>query len=251
MDKNINEREICFVTTTLYSKWLEYQNNIIKDMFPNSKCILIDGRDNWPLSWFYWIEEVKKSECKYFIHIDEDFFITDKDELIKVIKKIDDNDIDIIGCPDGYHEYRGANPIAINTFLMVGRVDKLKDINLSNISFMYGTNGWMNNLGLSFKESYKDDFDYKFTKKGGGNLTFEQEPYYAFLWALKDAGCKFDYLFPHFDDRFKSTNPRVEEDSNDIGIHMWYTREWNSNSDVHGMKNIDRYLKLENEILKK
>jgi hypothetical protein len=32
---------------------------------------------------------------------------------------------------------------------------------------------------------------------------------------------------------------------------MWYTREWNSNSDVHGMKNIDRYLKLENEILKK
>ena len=106
MDKNINEREICFVTTTLYSKWLEYQNNIIKDMFPNSKCILIDGRDNWPLSWFYWIEEVKKSECKYFIHIDEDFFITDKDELIKVMKKIDDNDIDIIGCPDGYHVSR-------------------------------------------------------------------------------------------------------------------------------------------------
>ena len=124
-------------------------------------------------------------------------------------------------------------------------------VNLSNISFVYGTNGWMNNLGLSFKESYKDDFDYKFTKKGGGDLTFEQEPYYTFLCALKDAGCKFDYLFPNFDDRFKSTNPRVEEDSNDIGIHMWYTRECNSNSDVHGMKNIDRYLKLENEILKK
>ena len=59
MDKNINEREICFVTTTLYSKWLEYQNNIIKDMFPNSKCILIDGRDNCLYRGFIGLKKLK------------------------------------------------------------------------------------------------------------------------------------------------------------------------------------------------
>jgi len=26
---------------------------------------------------------------------------------------------------------------------------------------------------------------------------------------------------------------------------MWYTRQWNSEMDVWGMKNIDRYIKLE------
>ncbi len=34
------------------------------------------------------------------------------------------------------------------------------------------------------------------------------------------------------------------EDSGDIGIHMWYTRQWNSEMDVWGMKNIDRYNKI-------
>jgi hypothetical protein len=33
-------------------------------------------------------------------------------------------------------------------------------------------------------------------------------------------------------DRFKSANPRIEEDWNDIGIHMWFTRQWNSQMDV-------------------
>ena len=82
------EKEIIFVTTTLYTKWLDHQKEIIKKLFPESEHLIIDGRSNWPNSWFYWIEEVKNTDYKYFVHIDEDFFITSKEEFIKCIEKL-------------------------------------------------------------------------------------------------------------------------------------------------------------------
>ena len=91
----------------------------------------------------------------------------------------------------------------------------------------------------------KTDFDYKFPIQGGSNFNFQQEPYYAFLWKLKELGYKFNYLYPHFDERFKSTNPRISPDSPDIGIHMWYTRQWNSSELIHGMSNYERYQNVE------
>jgi hypothetical protein len=219
-------------------------------MFPDSEHIKVDGRNNWPYSWFYWMNEAKKSKCKYFIHVDEDFFFTSKEELFKVIDKMEANNIDLIGVPDGYHQYRGANPAAINTFLMIGKVSILKDLDFSNLSFGYDQNkGWINNMGLSYKGHY--NIDYPFTIQAKSNFNFEQEPYYAFLWTLKEKGVKFDYLFPYFDDRFKSTNPRLNESSLDIGIHMWYTRQWNQDFDVHGIPNNKRYDLVESFIKEK
>lgn len=240
------KNDIVFVTTSCLTKWLNYQTKIIKKFFPDTKHLIFNGQQNWPYPWFYWINEIKKSDSKYFIHIDEDFFITDRDEFLKVIEKMEDEEIDLMGPPDGYHHYRSANPVAMNSFLMYGRVDKVKQINLNGIQFAFNQEGWINNLGLKYKEEYSKDFNYRFTKNGGSNFEFQQEPYYAFMWAMKEAGCKFDYLYPHFDERFKSTNPRIEEDSPDIGIHMWYVRQWNSNMDVWGLPNIERYQKIEN-----
>lgn len=247
----IENKDIVFVTTTLYTKWLGYQQRIIKDLFPDSEIIVIDGRINWPNSWFYWIDEIKRLDKKYYIHIDEDFFITSKDEVLKAINKMESNSIDLIGCSDGYHQFRGANPVAINTFLMIGKIDKIKDIkkDLKSSRYYYTDKGWLNDFGLSFNNRYLKDFEYKFEKQGESNFKIEQEPYYAFLWEMKEIGSKFDYLYPHFDDRFKSTNPRLEKNSPDIGIHMWYTRQWDSNMYVWGMKNIDRYNRIENYIL--
>ena len=244
----IKEKDIVFVTTTLYSKWLDYQSKIINKLFPDSQHIVVDGRGNWPNSWFYWINEVKKSDKKYYVHIDEDFFITRKEEILRVISKMEEEKIDIVGCPDGYHHYRGANPVAINTLIMFGRVSDIKrlDVDFNSIQFWWSNNGWNNNYGLHYKDYYSDDFVYKFQQQGnGGNFQIEQEPYYAFLWSMKNLGCKFDYLYPYFDDRFKSTNPRFDENSSDIGIHMWYTRQWNSPMDVHGLPNVERYNRVE------
>lgn len=239
---------IVFVTTSLHTKWLDYQSKLIKKYFPESQHIVVDGRTGWPNSWFWWINEVKKTDCDYYIHIDEDFFILNPDEIIRVIEKMEKNDIDIIGCPDGYHQYRGANPIAINSFLMFGKVKDLRNINFDGIMFTYTNMGWINNMGLTFKENYRNNYIYNFTINGGSNFLFEQEPYYAFMWKMKEMGLKFDYLYPHFDTKFKSTNPRIEENSKDIGIHMWYVRDWFRQNDVHGIRNSDRYYLIEKEL---
>ncbi len=250
----IEEKDIVFVTNSLYTKWMDYQSKIIKKLFPESEHVIINGgtpyfRSKWPNSWFFWIDEVKKSDKKYYIHIDEDFFLTSKIELLKAIEKFENNNIDLMGCPDGYHHFRGANPVAINTFLMIGRVSDLKRLDndiLRNakynlVSYDGSSYSWVNDIGIKFREEYKNDFNYPFEDQGGSNFINDHEPYYAFLWSMKELGCKFDYLYPFFDNRFKSTNPRLEKDSEDIGIHMWYTRQWDNTMDVWGLPNVERY----------
>lgn len=248
----VETSELVFVTTSIYSKWLDLQGRIIERLFPNSNRIVVDGRKKWPNSWFFWIDKVKKSEQKYFIHLDEDFFITNKQELMKVFERIANNQSDLIGCSDGYHKYRGANPVAINSFFMCGKVADLKRISVKLSSAKYkqylndvGTYSWHNNLDIKYKESYAGDFHYQHKIDGGGNFLNEQEPYYAFLWTMKELGCRFDYLYPYFDERFKSTNPRLAEGSPDIGIHMWYVRQWQDSMKVWGVDNFERYRAVE------
>ena len=162
----MEERDIVFATTTLFSDCLEVQRNIIKNMFPNSQHILIDGRDTvkWPNSMFYWINLVKETDAKYFILIDEDCFLTDKEEILKTIFLLDE--YDFIGCPDGYHPARTANPIVINPFLLFGRIDKLKmcQYDMSSLKyrtkFTYNNYWWQNSENIKYKHIYKSNFKY-------------------------------------------------------------------------------------------
>lgn len=239
------ENDLVFVTTTLNTKWLGHQASLLEEAFPKVRRIVVDGGQNWPNSWFYWIDEVKATRAKYYVHVDEDFFLESAEELTRCLDMLESGQADLIGPPDGYHHYRGANPVAINTFLMLGRVEDLRKVDLRQIRFGWSERGWVNNYGLTYRERYGSDFDYPHRQQGGSNLGFEQEPYYAFLWAMKEIGCRFGYLYPHFDERFKSTNPRIDEGSPDIGIHMWYTRQWDSDEDVHGMTNRQRYAEVE------
>ena len=151
----MEERDIVFATTTLFSDCLEVQRNIIKNMFPNSQHILIDGRDTvkWPNSMFYWINLVKETDAKYFILIDEDCFLTDKEEILKTISLLDE--YDFIGCPDGYHPARTANPIVINPFLLFGRIDKLKMCQYDMSSLKYRTKFTYNNYWWQNSENIK------------------------------------------------------------------------------------------------
>lgn len=251
----IEEKDIVFVTTTLYTKWLDYQSKIIKKLFPESHHIIVDGRGGWPNSWFYWIDKIKESDKKYYIHLDEDFFITSKDEVLKVLQKMEDEKIDLMGVPDGYHHWRGANPIAFNTLILFGRIDDVKKLDLdlksakySLLTFDRSSYFWGNNFGIKMEDSYKNGYTYPHRIQGGSNFKNDHEPYYAFLWSMKELDCKFEYLFPYFDDRFKSTNPRISEESNDIGIHMWLTRQWTSSEIIHGLPNVERYNRVEKYI---
>lgn len=245
----IKDSDIVFITPSLSTKWIEYQQKILKSNFPESSFIVIDGRGGWPKSWFLWIDEIKKTNHKWYVHIDEDCFIESKEQLLILIQKIEDEGYSLSAVSDAYHHYRGANPVAINSFFMVGKVQDILDLdlNIKDLSFWHhASEGWKNNLEIGYKEIHRKDFTYPHEIMGNSeNCFYEQEPYYMVLWMLIERGKKFYYLYPHFDERFKSTNPRISKDSPDIAIHMWYTRFCDSPMDVHGLPNNERYLRLE------
>ena len=56
----INEKDICFVTTTLYTKWLNYQSKILKNNFPESNHIIVDGTKTGPTLGFTGLMKLKK-----------------------------------------------------------------------------------------------------------------------------------------------------------------------------------------------
>jgi len=102
---------------------------------------------------------------------------------------------------------------------------------------------------VRFDQGELSGYKYNFEAAGNGaNYNFEQEPYYYLMWQMKKHGFRFDYLYPFFDERYKSTNPRLSEDSPDMAIHMWYVRQWNTKMDVWGIPNIDRYKLVENNL---
>lgn len=248
----IQDQEIIFVTTTLKSKWLDYSRFLVSKFFPNSEHIIKDGRSNWPYAWFYWLEDLKKTKAKWFVHLDEDCFLSGREELINLISKMKSEGITLSGVSDGYHHYRGANPVAINSFFMVGNVEHMNDLNFSldDLEFRHDTEGWRNSREVLYDQTkHRLDFSYPHEKFGNSeNCSYEQEPYYMIFWLLKEKGRKFNYLFPHFDERFKSTNPRIDQNSGDLAIHMWYTRQWQSPFDVHGTPNHFRYQEIEKYI---
>jgi hypothetical protein len=250
----IIDSDIVFVTTSMSTKWIGYQQKILNANFPKSTFVVVSGIGNWPKSWFYWIDQIKNLDKKWYIHIDEDCFLESREEVLKLLEKMDAEDIGISAISEAYCHFRGNNPVAFNSFFLVGRIQDLKDINidLNCINFTYDGNKWSNSMGLHFKEEYKEGFEYVHEKAWPyENYDIEAEPYYLFCWLMKEKKIKFYYLYPYFDDRFKSTNPRIEKDSPDIAIHMWYTRMWDSQMDVHGLPNSVRYSRLENYLKEK
>lgn len=244
----IKESDIVFVTTSMFTKWMDYQQNLLRTNFPNSHYVVVDGRSNWPRVWFSWIDKVKEIDAKWYIHIDEDCFLESKEEVLNLLDKMEREDIGISAISEAYCHFRGANPVAFNSFFMAGRIEDLKsiDINFNQVEFRIQGENWINSLGYSYKEEYLSDFNYPH-EKACEHFNFSQamEPYYLFCWIMKEKKKKIYYLYPHFDERFRSTNPRITKDSPDIAIHMWYTRFWFSNMDVHGVPNSVRYERLE------
>ncbi len=245
----IRDEDIIFITTSLHTKWLGYQSEIISKLFPNSEHIIIDGRTGWPYVWFHWLSKIEDTTAKWFVHLDEDCFLSGRNQLIELLDKMEDNNFTLSAVSDGYHHYRGSNPVAINPFFMVGNVDHFRDLkfDLSITKFSFDGLGWQNNRGIYYNpDKHRVDFEYPHEiTENGENCSVEQEPYYMILWMLKERGRKFNYLYPYFDDRFKSTNPRIDKNSEDIAIHMWYARQWESPMDVHGVPNYERYKKIE------
>lgn len=242
--------KITFFTTTTYSDIQETQSSCIKKYFPDSEHILIDGRTGWFMVWYEWLNIANNIDSDWFIHIDEDCFITSADEINNTINHMIENSYDIAGCPDGHHEYRSANHMALNSFFMI--------VNKKAVTT------WVNRTHTpQFKKEWIEE--YPFEKRNTSNFNYNMEfgssgknvgsiwipntePYYDFFWVLKENNINFLYLEPTFHNDYQTTN--LLKDS---VWHMWHQRDRNSPSLVsilHKKPNKQRFDDMINQICK-
>lgn len=245
--------KITFLTTSTFSDIQDIQSKCIKKFFPNSDHCLIDGRNGWFNIWYKWLDISENTDSDWYVHIDEDCFITSDIYITDLIKEMIENDYDIAGSPDGYHEYRGGNPQAFNSFFMIMN-RKVIDVWRNRKSIPQFKKEWIVEYPFEKRGGFTYVYDMEFGSSGKPvNLIWKPgtEPYYDFFWVLKDNGIKFKYLEPKFGEEFQTTNLL-----NDTIIHMWHQRDrWNNNivSSAHKIPNKLRYdlcLKKINEILK-
>ncbi len=259
----ILDTDIVFITTTIFSECFNFQQSLIKKLFPDSKSLVIDGSDKyeWPNSMFKWINEVKNCNEKYFILIDEDCFLINKEEIIRTLELIESGRYDIMGCPDGYHPFRTCNPIVLNPFLLFGRISDIKekvDIDFYNIKYKIkslpglSSKGhhyeWSNSAGIKYKHIYKDTFIYPHPILSKFYFQDGKEPYYCFFWFLKEKGFNFGYLYPYMNKDMVTTNPKIDENSDEIAVHIWESRNMNNNNKLFGKTAKERFELAKNYI---
>lgn len=109
--------KIVFFTTSTFSDIQELQSACIRKFFRESHIVKFDGRSGWFTVWYQWLDFAKSYEADWYVHIDEDCFITSADEIHNLIQYMTDNNYDIAGPPDGHFEYRSGNHMALNSFL--------------------------------------------------------------------------------------------------------------------------------------
>ena len=234
----IKDEDITFITTSIYTKWLEHSQKCISKYFPNSKKIIINGSSRWPMVWFDWIKELPSIASKWVIHIDEDCFISSRTEIERLVEIMEKGNYSVSGVSDGFHQYRNGNPVALNSFFMVCKKDDV-------------IKAFENGRVENYKEKFGEGFIYPHEIMGGErDRKINWEPYYPFFFSLLDNGFKIHYLYPHFDQELKATVPRIDKDSGDLCTHMWYARSYNNNEMVYGVTNKERYLKLEEKLNK-
>jgi hypothetical protein len=233
--------KITFFTTSTFSDIQEVHTSCIRKFFPDSQHIKFDGRTGWFTVWYNWLDYAINVDSDWYVHIDEDCFITSSEKIYELIDKMTAEGIDIAGPPDGHHEYRSGNHMAYNSFFMI--------MNRKCIE------AWYNKTHTpQFKEEWIEEYPYD--KKNGTryeyNMEFgssgkplgmiwkpETEPYYDFFWVLKEVGIKFYYLEPIFGNELQTTDLLEGTIT-----HLWHQRERFSNtivSPLHTIPNIQRY----------
>jgi len=233
--------KIVFFTTSTFSDVQEVSSSCVKNFFPESDHILIDGGGGWFSVWYEWLNAAKSIDADWYIHLDEDCFILSDDKVLRLLEILQAEKYDIAGCPDGYHEYRSGNHMALNSFFMILNKKCIK--------------AWHERKEIpQFNEEWIRE--YPFIKRGNSKFVYEMEfgssgkslkeiylpgtePYYDFFWVLKDAGLSFLYLEPKFGEEFQTTNLL-----SGTVVHMWYQRQRSEEKvlgDWHQLNNKDRF----------
>jgi len=233
--------KIVFFTTSTFSDIQEVQSKCIKKLFPESEHIKIDGTTGWFTVWYEWLNRSYKYVADWYIHLDEDCFVTSKEEIKNLIQYMTENNLDIAGPPDGHFEYRSGNHMAFNSFFMIMN-RKCIDAWFNRKSIPQFKKEWIEEYPYEKKNHSHYEYNMEFGSSGkplGMIWKPETEPYYDFMWVLKDSGIKFHYLEPVFGEEFQTTNLL-----NNTIYHMWHQRErWIDRivSPVHKISNKQRF----------
>jgi hypothetical protein len=233
--------KITFFTTSTFSDIQKIQSDCIKKWFPDSKQILIDGRGGWFIIWYKWLDIAKEIDSDWFIHIDEDCFITDDSEINKLIEFMIENKYDIAGPPDGHFEYRSGNHMALNSFFMIMNRKCIETWH-NRTHIPQFKKEWIKDYPYEKKNHSHYEWEMEFGSSGksvGEIWKPETEPYYDFMWVLKEGDCNFYYLEPGFGEEFQTTNLL-----NNTVLHMWHQRQRHVNSivsTIHKTGNKDRF----------
>jgi hypothetical protein len=235
MNKMVSNNQIIFLTTTIGTKWIFYQQYLLNKFFPEASKVLIDGNLRWNFEdgldcvWYDFIRIALENgtACKYFVHIDEDCFITDPEGIYDMLNRLEEESLDLIGPSDVVPRLRGENPLALNSFIMAGKISSLAEV-MEN----YDINLRFNNLGITINPPIEE---YK----------VEYEPYYEFFWNYYKKGFKIGFIKTGYDENYYCTS-LIASSGNCFGYHMWLTRNWYSKKMTPlGVANYTRYKKME------
>lgn len=237
--EKLNDSDILFITTSRYTPWLEWCQKSVKKFFPNSEHLIIDGTQNWPNIWFEWIYRLPNYSAKYFIMIDEDCFLLQREGVLEAVAKLITQNATLAGVHDCYFTWRGFNEVALNPFFMIG--DRVKLLNVITSIPHYRT--------LRFNQKYFQTANYEWPIKDRQRIAYEYEPFYCLYWAVLEASQKLLYLYPaddygfsNQDNKLPATCVRVTPDSPNIALHMWYSRQWNDHQNAVRYEKLLKYL---------
>ncbi len=224
---------VAFITTAIGTRWLWYQQCLIKTHFPKSHRLIVDGNRKWDWSlgidctWYSFIRVILANRDKYdyFVHIDEDCFLTSGEGIKESFTKIHNEGFDLIGPQDAFTMFRIANHRALNSFLLIGKIESL-----SRVWKDFDQELTFDQIGLSIDPK---------TKK----VDIELEPYYTFFWNFYQQEMKIGFIDTGYSMEFECTT-LINENRGVYGYHMWYTRRWYSKQSIITKSNRDRYLDM-------
>ena len=220
----LRDEEIVFVTTTRYTPWLAESQAAIAAELPSSRRIVVDGRSGWPDVWFRWLRRVRRARERWVCLVDEDCFLCDRAALAAIVARMDETGAAVAGVPDHFYVPRSFNELAMNPFFLVVDRPAMREATKR-------VRDWRE---LRVREEWFDRARYPWSPEIRREAV-EYEPFYPFFWLFYEAGMELLYLYPHEDHRFANerglfpaTAVRLEPGAPDACVHLWYSREWDT-----------------------
>lgn len=227
----MNTNNVKIITNTQFNDLYELSKYFYYELEYDK--IAIDGNNGFYSFNFlnYVITNNLFKDIDIMVYIDEDCFITNKQELQNLINYVIDNEIDCAGMPDGgVISTRTHNPLSINQFFCI--------LNLNNIRSKYNYEEILNT-------KYSNDLDkylpISLIKKVYTLDDFE--PYYKlFFWMLNN-NFKFLYLDAEDCEIDNITTILKSHKNVEFAYHTWYARQWKNENQNNRINTIIEYCK--------